>query len=168
MENVFDGIKYLQELGEKNIYMQENDWHIGTINMQRGIEPIMDEFRRKESFFLVDDAPMGGIQMNQAGGFFDVRTYVAHFVTRTGGRTERLSVYEQKMKVIRELYAQFLERIIFDAAKLREQHQVYIETRRINYREPGKAAYAGAAGLYFQLTIAQPKNLVYRQSNWTE
>lgn len=168
MENVFDGIQYLKELGEKNSYMQENGWHIGTVNMQRGIEPILEEFRRKEHFFLVDDAPMGGVQMNQAGGFFDVRTYVAHFVSRTGGRTEGLAAYEQKMNAIRELYTQFLERIIFDAAKLREQHQVYIETRRINYREPGKAAYAGSAGLYFQLTIAQPKNLVYRPSNWIE
>lgn len=168
MEEIFDGIQYLKELGERNSFMQENDWHVGTINMQRGIEPILDEFRRKESFYLVDDAPMGGIEMNQAGGFFDVRTYVAHFVTRTGGRTEGLAVYEQKMKVIRELYKQFLERIIHDAARLLEQHQVYIQTRRINYREPGKAAYAGAAGLYFQLTIAQPKNLVYRQENWIE
>lgn len=163
---IFDGIKYLQELGDKNRFMQDNGWHIGTVNMQRGIEPIMEEFRRKECFFLVDDAPMGGITMNRAGGFFDSRTYVGHFVIRLGGRTQGLEVYEQKMNVNRELFRQFLERIIYDSAELRDLHQVYVQTDRIYYREPGKAAYGGSAGLYFQLTIAEPKNLIYRQGNW--
>lgn len=167
-QEIFDGIRYLQELAGKNRYMQDNDWHVGTVNMQNGIEPIMQEFRRKENFFLVDDAPMGGITMNRAGGFFDSRTYVGHFVSRTGGRRQGLESYEQKMKMIRELFTQFLERIVVDATDLRALHNVYVQHERIYYKEPGKAAYGGAAGLYFQLTIAQPKRLVYRQGNWTE
>lgn len=165
-KNIFDGIKYLKDLGSSNRYMQDNGWQIGSVNMQRGIEPIMEEFRRKENFFLIDDAPMGGITMNRAGGFFDSRTYAAHFVSRMGGRMQDLTVYEHKMILIRELFKQFLERIVYDSAGLRALHQVYVQTDRIFYREPGKAAYGGSAGLYFQLTISQPKDLVYRSANW--
>lgn len=164
-QRIFDGIKYLLDLASQNRFMQDNKWHIDTVN-QNGIEPILEEFRREGNFFLVDDAPMGGISMNGAGGFFDSRTYVGHFISRVDSRTRGRQEYERKMEVIRDLFAQFLERIIIDATDLKALHQVYVQTNRIYYREPGKAAYAGAAGLYFQLTIAQPKCLVYRKGNW--
>ena len=165
MKEIFDGVKYFLDLGKHNVDMQEMEFVVDTINMQRGIEPIMQEWRTKEHFFLVDDAPMGSITMNRAGGFFDNRTYVCHIVSRVNTRFG-LEEYEKKMEVVRELYAQFLERIVFDTVKLRDTMNIYVNKDRIFYREPGKDTYGGAAGLYFQITMSQPKNLEYRRNKW--
>lgn len=165
MKEIFDGVKYFLDLGERNVDMKEKGFVVDTINLQRGIEPIMQEWRTKEHFFLVDDAPMGSITMNRAGGFFDNRTYVCHIVSRVNTRFG-LKEYEEKMENIRELYAQFLERIVYDSIRLRDTKGLYVQTDRIFYREPGKDTYGGAAGLYFQVTISQPKNLVYRPCKW--
>ena len=166
MKKIFDGVKYFLDLGKRNVKMQENDFVVATMNLQRGIEPIMQEWRTKEHFFLVDDAPVCSISMNRAGGFFDNRTYVCHIISRVNTRFG-LEEYEKKMDFVRELYAEFLERIVFDKVKLRDTMNIYINSERIFYKEPGVAAYGGAAGLYFQVTMSQPKNLEYRQSNWS-
>lgn len=164
-QEYFDGQDYFKNLAEKNKIVQRDSYKVGTCSGASGVEEVINNFRKVANFILVDDTTNGNVFVNRAGGAFNRRTFTVFIIKHY--KNMDMVDYEQKMTEVRQLYMQFLSRILRDAQQL-QLKDIYVDTNNIYYREPGPFAFNGAAGVYFMLSIDEPTDLIYDDEQWTE
>ena len=73
---------------------------------------------------------------------------------------------EQELSTCRELFFQFVSKIIHDKYEY-EEKMMFFDTESIPNQELGRYFLSGLTGLHFTLFTQEPQDLVYNDEQWT-
>lgn len=74
--------------------------------------------------------------------------------------------YNEKMKLCREIFRQFVARLIYEKQKLMKPELMFLDLSNILYKELGRYSINGACGLYFMIDNEAPTDLTFKQNEW--
>lgn len=161
---MFDAISYLKHLGETNKLAREHHFAVDETEGMEGLQPVMEKYRKTANFIMVDDAVDGAYESNKVG-WFNRRTFTV-FILATF-REDSVSDRNAKLDVCREIYRQFLSRLIADSGAF-EYDLIYMRTGQIRYRELNSYNLGGLTGVVFMLTVDEPTDLEYNEDEWNQ
>ena len=161
---MFDGINYFKRLALQNKLVIDNSYHVAECSGLEAIEPILDNFQTKTNFLLVDDTVDAELVSNNSG-FFNRRVFTVAIIAKH--RWNDTADRNEKMNVCREVFRQFLSKLIID----KENYQygdslVYMRTEIIKYREMNVYNLGNATGVVFMLPVDEPTDLRYDANDW--
>ena len=73
---------------------------------------------------------------------------------------------QEELELCRELFRQFVSRILRDKY-LYEEKQMYFDTHAIPNQELGRYYLSGMSGLHFTLYVQEPVDLQYEENPWS-
>lgn len=161
----FDGQKYFTDLANANKQVASDGYRVGQCSGVGGVEEVINNFRKTANFVLVDSTTNGTMLQNRAGGIFNRRTFTIFIIKHY--KSGDMQDYEAKMKEVRELYLQFLSRMLHDSVGL-ALREVYVRMGEVYYREPGPYAFNGGAGVFFTFPIDEPTDIIYDNEQWND
>lgn len=161
-KNLFDAHAYFCNLCAKNNLTVQHQFHPCTVSGIESLQEPLQQFRQQTAFLAVDDTNDAAI-VQQAGGFFKKRTFTVFLLMRY--RMDDMADRRAKLDICREVYRQFISRMIIDKEDLSNE-LVYLNTARIMSRELGTYFMSGCTGLYFMTDVLEPVDLVYNEEEW--
>jgi hypothetical protein len=159
---MFNAIDYLKNIAETNKLAKSNNFTIGECSGIEGLEPIMQNFRKAANYIMFDDTIDGSFISNKVG-WFNRRTYTVFIFAMY--REDDMNDRNKKLNVCREIFRQFLSRIIADREDY-EYDLVYMRTENIQYRELNSYNFSGVTGVYFMLSVDEPTDLDLNNEEW--
>lgn len=125
------------------------------------LEDVLANYATKKAFLAVDDTD-DGVTIQTGGGFFNRRSVVVYILKKYDFKSQEDR--EEKTNETRVIHQKLLTKLIKDSTIIQEM--MYLDKTRIPYHEvPGMFA-AGTTGVYFIITINEPVNLVFDESDW--
>lgn len=140
-----------------------SDYEFCRISDPKSMEEVLQNSKRKERFFAVDDSQEGITFEGDGGGWFERRPVVVFLLVKLS-RWPDMDGREKILNEVRGIYRKLLARLIHD----REEFEplFYINPENIPFDEiPGQFS-GGTAGLFFTFTIDVPVSLEYNESDW--
>jgi len=127
------------------------------------MEEIIQKFTKEKAFFCVDDTHDGVTIQGSGGGFFDRRQYIVFILKnyKYGNMDEQHAALEE----CRAIYRSICTKLVKDKAALSNQ-MTYLQLDRMPYYAIPGYFITGATGLYFIVTVDEPKDLRYDASEW--
>jgi hypothetical protein len=127
------------------------------------MEELIQNFKGEKAFFCVDDTNDGVTIQGAGGGFFDRRQYVIFILKKYkyGNMDEQHAVLEE----CRAIYRSICTKLVKDKTALANQ-MIYLQLDRMPYYEIPGYFLNGATGLYFMVTVDEPKDLRYDNDEW--
>lgn len=154
---MFDAISYLKQISSENLLATDNAFYIGECSGIEGIEPLMQKYRTKANFIMVDDTVDGSMVSNNVG-WFNRRVYTVFVFAQY--REDSMDDRRKKLDLCREIFRQLLTRLIADQPKY-EYDLIYMRTKLIQYHELSSWNFSGVTGVYFMVTVDEPVDLTY-------
>ena len=161
-KNLFDAHAYFCNLCNRNMLTVQHDFHACTVSGIESLQEPLQQFRQKTAFLAVDDTNDSAI-VQHSGGWFKKRTFTVFLMMRY--RMDDMDDRRAKLAVCREIYRQFVSRMIVDKEDLSNE-LIYLNTARIMSRELGTYFMSGCTGLYFMAEVLEPVDLVYNEEEW--
>ena len=127
------------------------------------MEEVLWNFKTQTAFFCVDDTNDGTTIRGAGGGFFDRRMYVVYLLKRY--KLNDMTAQHAALEETRSIYRSIQSKLVLDRAAL-ANNMTYLQLERLPYYEIPGAAFNGATGVYFMITVDTPKNLQYDASEW--
>lgn len=125
------------------------------------LEDVLTNWTKNKAFMAVDDSD-DGTTISTGSGYFNRRTIVVIILKKFNilNMTERETILNE----CRIIYKSIISRLLKDSQKV--EGLMYLDKMRIPYHEvPGQFA-GGTCGLYFTITVDEPINLIYNESDW--
>lgn len=159
----FDAIAEMQWMTEHNKLCKEYGFKAVTASGPENLEGVMAEYRKTENFVIIDDTSDNRVFCGKPG-WFTVSTVTVWIVAAThyNDGDDR----KEKMELCREIFRQFLARLISEQQVKGRQDMMFMELEQVLYKELGRYSLNGATGLYFMLDSQEPTNLVSRKDEW--
>lgn len=153
---------YIHALASQNKLCRTLNFMPSTCSGINYIEGMLQKFRSISNFISVSDITDGST-VSRSGGWFSRRVFTVFILMRykAGDRNDQ----EEKLDTCREIYRQFLSRMIVDSNAL-DNSMVYLNVADIRKRELGGYFLSGCTGLYFMLSLDEPTNLQYNEEEW--
>lgn len=160
----FDIISYLENVTAENKICINNNFKFCTCSGVQALEGVLENYRNSPAFVCVDDSDDSNV-FTHGSGWFRRRSVTIFFLARCSFKDAEDRIYWNDL--CRELYRQFLSRLINDRHKF-ETSLVYfrldnIYSRNITIQEP-----ADMTGLYMMFNVDEPYNLCYNSSQWQQ
>ena len=148
---------------EHNKLCKEHGFKAVTASGPENLEGVMAEYRKTENFVIIDDTSDNRVFCGKPG-WFTVSTVTVWIVAAThyNDGDDR----KEKMELCREIFRQFLARLISEQQVKGRQDLMFMELEQVLYKELGRYSLNGATGLYFMLDSQEPTNLVSRKDEW--
>lgn len=162
-EEQFDGIAYLRDICSKNRKMQAEGHYIGVFSGERGVEPLMEKFRKQNRFCLICDTSPEAVTSNRAGGYFNHRLFTLLVIQRY--KDGDMAAYEAARRNCRCIITQVISRIIKDFQD-GMRNNIYLNRESITLRDSGPQQYNGATGTAMVLMLDEPIDLTYDNEQW--
>ncbi len=140
----------------------QHGFHPCTVSGIEFLQEPLQQFRQKTAFLAVDDTNDATI-VQQSGGWFKRRTFTVFLLMRY--RMDDMADRRAKLDICREIYRQFVSRMIIDKEDLSNE-LVYLNTARIMSRELGTYFMSGCTGLYFMTDVLEPIDVMYNEKEW--
>ncbi len=153
----------MQWMTEHNKLCQVHGFKAVTASGPENLEGVMAEYRKTENFVIIDDTSDNRVFCGKPG-WFTVSTVTVWIVAAThynDGEDRK-----EKMELCREIFRQFLARLISEQQVRGRQDLMFMELEQVLYKELGRYSLNGATGLYFMLDSQEPTNLVSRKDEW--
>lgn len=153
----------MQWMTEHNKLCKEHGFKAVTASGPENLEGVMAEYRKTENFVIIDDTSDNRVFCGKPG-WFTVSTVTVWIVAAThyNDGDDR----KEKMELCREIFRQFLARLISEQQVKGRQDLMFMELEQVLYKELGRYSLNGATGLYFMLDSQEPTNLVSRKDEW--
>ena len=153
----------MQWMTEHNKLCKEHEFKAVTASGPENLEGVMAEYRKTENFVIIDDTSDNRVFCGKPG-WFTVSTVTVWIVAAThyNDGDDR----KEKMELCREIFRQFLARLISEQQVKGRQDLMFMELEQVLYKELGRYSLNGATGLYFMLDSQEPTNLVSRKDEW--
>ena len=148
---------------EHNKLCKEHGFKAVTASGPENLEGVMAEYRKTENFVIIDDTSDNRVFCGKPG-WFTVSTVTVWILAAThynDGEDRK-----EKMELCREIFRQFLARLISEQQVKGRQDLMFMELEQVLYKELGRYSLNGATGLYFMLDSQEPTNLVSRKDEW--
>lgn len=166
MENShFDAIAYFYAMTLHNKLAVEKNFKPVTISNTDNLEGLLEDYRDYDRFVAVTDTNSGNLSSSDgAYGFMKRRAYTVFILSayEYGNMVSR----QQEMDLCRELFHQFVSKILRDKYSY-EEKMMYFETNAIPNQEIGRYYLSGMTGLHFTLFVQEPIDLIYDDEQWT-
>ncbi len=157
----FNIIGYLQTLKEG--LKATGDYEFCRVSDPQMMEEVIQNCKRKDRFFAVDDSQEGMIFEGDGGGWFERRPVVVFLLGKLG-KWPDMDGRQRILTEVRGIYRKLVSRLDRDRMEIEEL--AYLNTDAIPFDEiPGEYC-GGTAGLFFTFTIDLPVNLEYDESDW--
>lgn len=153
----------MQWMTEHNKLCKEHGFKAVTASGPENLEGVMAEYRKTENFVIIDDTSDNRVFCGKPG-WFTVSTVTVWIVAAThyNDGDDR----KEKMELCREIFRQFLARLISEQQVKGRQDLMFMELEQVLYKELGRYSLNGATGLYFMLDSQEPTKLVSRKDEW--
>ncbi|MBR5117351.1 MAG: hypothetical protein IK100_01755 [Muribaculaceae bacterium] len=127
-----------------------------------GFEEALDNMQRSKAFVCVSDIANGYTELHNTPRTRRVKTIFLAMRHRIDDMQARLECIE----TLRELFRQFMSRLILEKTKL-EQKCIYLDPR-ISFNEIDRYFFSGCACAYFQIAVDVFTDLRYNNNEWEE
>ena len=127
------------------------------------MEELLQNFKSETAFFTVDDTNDGMTIRGEGGGFFDRRQYVVFLIKKY--KYNDMDAQHAVMEETRGIYRSIESKLLKDRVAL-ANNMAFLHLDRMPYYEIPGYAFNGAGGLYFIITVDQPKDLQYDANEW--
>ena len=157
----WDAANFFQQLTENNKLAEEEGFAFCRVSGLEGFEEAVNQMQSQSAFVCVSDINDGYTELNNSPRTRRIKTVflaMRHAAEDMQARTEC-------MEIMRELFRQFMSKLILEKVKL-EQNCIYLDPR-ISFNEIDRYFFNGAAGAYFQIAIDCFTDLRFNPDEWT-
>lgn len=156
----WDAAKSFEELTATNKLAQQEQFVFCRVSGLDGFEEAVNQAQTQRAFVCVSDIADGYTELNNSPRTRRVKT--VFFAMRHAA--EDMSARAECMEIMRELFRQFMSRLLPEKVRL-EQNCIYLDPR-ISFNEIDRYFFNGAAGAYFQIAVDVYTDLRYNKDEW--
>lgn len=146
---------------EANILARENEFVFSVVSGLNGLEEALQN-TQANNFVLVSDTADGYMELNTSP---HARRIITVFLAMSHA-PEDMPRRQKCLSTMRELFRQFMSRLIPEKTKL-EQNYIYLDSR-ISFNEVDRYFFKGCACAYFQIAVDIYFDLLIRPDEWDE
>lgn len=168
---IFDALHYFEQLAEKNKLCREHGFKPVFCSGPDSIEGIMQEFQKTANFVCIDDTTDQNLY-SEGVSYFKRRVYTVFILAAY--RWDDMEDREAKLNICREVFAQFVRRMIWDRNLIEMSSRddiTFLNVEKIYSKEFGRYTMSGVTGLYFMVENDEPASMEYEdelqlESEW--
>ena len=168
---IFDALHYFEQLAEKNKLCRENGFKPVFCSGPDSIEGIIREFQKTANFVCIDDTTDQNLY-SEGVSYFKRRVYTVFILAAY--RWDDMEDREAKLNLCREVFAQFVRRMIWDRNLIEMSSRddiTFLNVEKIYSKEFGRYTMSGVTGLYFMVENDEPASMEYEdemdlESEW--
>lgn len=158
----WDAAAFFENLTATNRLARQEGFTFCRVSGLDGFEEAVSQMQSASAFVCVSDIADGYTELNNTPRTRRVKT--VFFAMRHAA--EDMKARSECMETMRELFRQFMSRLILEKVKL-EQNCIYLDPR-ISFNEIDRYFFNGAAGAYFQIAVDVFTDLRYNADEWNE
>lgn len=156
----WDAAAFFENLTATNKLAQSEQFVFCRVSGLDGFEEAVNEAQSQTAFVCVSDIADGYTELNNTPRTRRVKT--VFFAMRHAA--EDMEARAECMEVMRELFRQFMSRLLPEKVRL-EQNCIYLDPR-ITFNEIDRYFFNGAAGAYFTIAVDCFTDLRYCEEEW--
>ena len=158
----WDAAAFFENLTATNRLAQSEGFTFCRVSGLDGFEEAVSQMQSASAFVCVSDIADGYTELNNTPRTRRVKTV---FLAMRHA-AEDMAARSECMETMRELFRQFMSRLILEKVRL-EQKCIYLDPR-ISFNEIDRYFFNGAAGAYFQIAVDVFTDLRYNSDEWNE
>ena len=151
---------FFQELTDMNLLAQERGFVFCRVTGLQGFEEALGHMQSATALVALDDTSQG--YMNLVNTPHTRRIKTVFLAIRH--KIDDMAARERCMDTMRELFRQFMTKLILERTKL-EQNVIYID-ERIQFQEIDEYFFSGCACAYFQIAVDTYTDLQFNEEEW--
>ena len=156
----WDAVSFFRSLTETNRLAQEKSFAFCRVTGTQDLQDMLSRIGSKTNFVCVDDISEGYIELNNSPRTRRVKS--VYMAMRYA--VDNLAARQACMEVMRELFRQFMSKLILESTRLQER-QLYLDPR-IRFTEVPEYFAAGCAVARFQVAVDLFTDLRYNADEW--
>ncbi len=151
---------FFENLTATNCLARQENFTFCRVSGLDGFEEAVNEAQTQTAFVCVSDIADGYTELNNTPRTRRVKT--VFFAMRHAA--EDMSARAECMEIMRELFRQFMSRLLPEKVRL-EQNCIYLDPR-ITFNEIDRYFFSGCACAYFQIAVDVYTDLRYNEDEW--
>ena len=156
----WDAAAFFENLTATNKLAQSEQFVFCRVSGLDGFEEAVNEAQSQTAFVCVSDIADGYTELNNTPRTRRVKTV---FLAMRHA-AEDMSARSDCMEIMRELFRQFMSKLILEKTRL-EENCIYIDPR-ISFNEIDRYFFSGCACAYFQIAVDVYTDLRYNADEW--
>lgn len=163
---MFDAIAYFTAMTQQNRLAREKGFLPVPVSGPQHLDGLLEKYRDYDRFVAISDTSTGNLE-SQGGSdaFAKHRAYTVWILSAYD--YDDLEDRQRELDLCRELFRQFVSRILRDKYQYSEQ-MMYIDTHSIPNQELSRYYLSGMTGLFFTIGVSEPISLEYEDGEWIE
>jgi hypothetical protein len=164
---IFDALHYFETLAQQNRLCRLNGFKPVFCSGPDSIEGIMQQFQKTANFVCIDDTTDQNLY-SEGVSYFKRRVYTVFILASY--RWDDMEDREEKLNLCREIFAQFVRRMIWDRQQREgeDDDMIFLNVERIYSKEFGRYTMSGVTGLYFMVENDEPAPMDYEDAEQLE
>ena len=167
---IFDALHYFETPAQQNILCRNNGFKPVFCSGPDSIEGVMQQFQKTANFIMIDDTTDQNLY-SEGVSYFKRRVYTVFVLASY--RWDDMEDRESKLNLCREIFQQFVRRMIWDRAQHENEDDdiTFLNVEKIYSKEFGRYTMSGVTGLYFMVENDEPTTMDYEddeamQTEW--
>lgn len=156
----WDAAAFFEHLTATNRLALKEGFVFCRVSGLDGFEEAVNAAQQHAAFVCVSDIADGYTELNNTPRTRRIKT--VFFAMRHAA--EDMAARSECMEVMRELFRQFMSRLLPEKVRL-EENCIYLDPR-ITFNEIDQYFFSGAAGAYFQIAVDVFTDLRYNEDEW--
>lgn len=162
---IFDALNYFEQLARQNKLCKENGFMPVFCSGPESIEGIMQQYQKTANFVCIDDTTDQNLY-SEGVSYFKRRVYTVFVLAAY--RWDDMKDREDKLNLCREVFKQFVKRMIWDRAQREDDETAFLNVEKIYSKEFGRYTMNGVTGLYFMVENDEPASMEYEDEQQLE
>ena len=162
---IFDALTYFETLAKKNKLCVENGFLPVFCSGPDSIEGIINNFQKTANFVCIDDTTDGNTY-SEGVSYFHRSVYTVFILAAY--RWDDMKDREDKLNLCREVFKQFVKRMIWDRTQREDDETAFLNVEKIYSKEFGRYTMNGVTGLYFMVGNDKPEEMEYEDEQQLE
>ena len=167
---IFDALHYFETLARQNKLCVENGFEPVFCSGPDSIEGLMQQLQKVSNFVMIDDTTDQNL-FSEGVSYFKRRVYTVFILAAY--RWDDMEDREEKLNLCREVFQQFVRRMIWDRARHEDAGDdiTFLNVEKVYSKEFGRYTMSGVTGLYFMVENDEPTTMDYEddeamQTEW--
>ena len=161
----FDALHYFEQLARQNRLCRQHGFRPVFCSGPDSIEGIMQEFQKTANFVCIDDTTDQNLY-SEGVSYFKRRVYTVFILAAY--RWDDMEEREAKLNLCREVFQQFVRRMIWDRAQREDDETAFLNVEKVYSKEFGRYTMNGVTGLYFMVENDEPESMEYEDEQQLE
>jgi hypothetical protein len=158
----WDSSKFFETLTKTNKFAKEKGFTYHRVSSLTGFEDCLARYQTDKAIVAVSDESEGSLYIDYTPHVRRVKTV---FLAMRH-QADRMDYRQARLDDMRELFRQFMSKLILEKTKL-EEHQIYVDTD-IRFTEINKYFFSGMACAFFQIETSTYTDLRFKDDEWDD